>query len=286
MRGQVQPNSSMPAWAASLMALRRTVSHEPPEPIADAVAEARRSGTCLVGDVTNTFATFEPLLDSELSAMLFRELLGFSVADPGSLLAEVAAQIADLTPIAWLRTSIVPHAPYSVSPALLQAIAGWSRGKPLSIHLGESAQEIQFLRGRERGMARAAGVARSVECVVGAARMRAGRVPGAARLGGREPAGRPRRAFHRRRSLASGVGAIDGGRLPAQQPLDGGRGAADRTVLCVGCPRRGRDRQPRERRGSECVCGTGGSPAPGAEGSRGPHPRKRHFERCSGAGFR
>jgi cytosine/adenosine deaminase-related metal-dependent hydrolase len=161
MRGQVLPNSSMPAWAATLMALRRTVSHEPPEPIVDAVGEARRSGTCLVGDVTNTFATFDPLLDSELSAMLFRELLGFSVADPGALLAGVAAEVADLTPIAWLRTSIVPHAPYSVSPALLQGIARWSRGRPLSIHLGESAQEIQFLAdgtGEWRALLEALGV--------------------------------------------------------------------------------------------------------------------------------
>src|SRR6478736_6853617 len=55
MRGQVAPNASMPTWAASLMALRRTVSHEPGEPIGEAIAEARRSGTCLVGDVTNTF---------------------------------------------------------------------------------------------------------------------------------------------------------------------------------------------------------------------------------------
>ena len=145
MRGQVPPNPSMPAWAASLMALRRTVSHEPPEPIADAVVEARRSGTCLVGDVTNTFATFAPLLDSDLSAMLFRELLGFGVQDPAPLLAEVSAQIADLTPIAWLRATVVPHAPYSVSPALLQAIAQASRGRPLSVHLAESAQEVQFL---------------------------------------------------------------------------------------------------------------------------------------------
>jgi cytosine/adenosine deaminase-related metal-dependent hydrolase len=161
MRGQVPPNPSMPAWAASLMALRRTVSHEPPEPIADAVVEARRSGTCLVGDVTNTFATFAPLLDSELSAMLFRELLGFSVQDPAPLLVGVSAQIADLTPIAWLRSVVVPHAPYSVSPALLRAIAHMSRGRPLSVHLGESAQEVQFLAdgtGEWRALLEALGV--------------------------------------------------------------------------------------------------------------------------------
>ena len=146
MRGKVPPNASMPAWAASLMALRSTVSPEPEQPIVDAVAEARQAGTCLVGDVTNTLATFDPLLDSELSAMLFRELIGFSVDDPAMVIAQVSDQIADLTPVAWMRPSLVPHAPYSVSPALLQAIAVWSRGRPLSIHLGESAQEIEFLR--------------------------------------------------------------------------------------------------------------------------------------------
>ena len=145
MRGQVAPNTSMPAWAASLMALRRTVSHEPPEPIVDAIAEARRTGTCLVGDVTNTFATFDPLLDSELSAVLFRELLGFAVTDPDAAMAPAVEQIASLTPVAWLRPSLVPHAPYSVAPSLMQAIARWNHGRPLSIHLGESAQEIQFL---------------------------------------------------------------------------------------------------------------------------------------------
>jgi cytosine/adenosine deaminase-related metal-dependent hydrolase len=146
MRGQVPPGTSMPAWAARLMAMLRTVSAPAPDPIVSAIAEARASGTCLVGDVTNTFATFEPLLDSELSAALFRELIGFAAPDPDALVRHVSDQIADLTPIAWLRPSIVPHAPYSVSSELMRAIARWSRGKPLSIHLGESAQEIQFLK--------------------------------------------------------------------------------------------------------------------------------------------
>jgi cytosine/adenosine deaminase-related metal-dependent hydrolase len=147
MRGQVPPGGSMPAWASKLMALRRSVSHEPPEPIVDAIREARQSGTCLVGDVTNTFATYEPLLDSELSAALFRELLGFSAPDPQAIVRAAEEQIAALTPVAWLRPSIVPHAPYSVSPALLRAIAEATRGRPLSVHLGESQQEVEFLRG-------------------------------------------------------------------------------------------------------------------------------------------
>src|SRR5215471_5842931 len=124
MRGQVPPSASMPAWAASLMTLRRTVVH----------------------DVTNTFATYQPLLENHLSAALFRELLGFRAPDPDAIIDAAARQIAELTPSAWLRPSIVPHAPYSVSPALLRAIARASPGRPVSIHLGESAQEIEFLQ--------------------------------------------------------------------------------------------------------------------------------------------
>lgn len=146
MRGQVPPGSSMPAWAGALIALRRTVAHEPEQPIRDAVAEARASGTALVGDVTNTFATYEPLADSDLSAVLFRELLGFAAANPVALVAAAAQQIDELTPVAWLRPSIVPHAPYSVSPALFTAIAARAADRPISIHLGESAEELQFLR--------------------------------------------------------------------------------------------------------------------------------------------
>jgi aminodeoxyfutalosine deaminase len=146
LRGRVAPSASMPAWAASLLALRRRAAPDPPEPIAEAIVEARASGTCLVGDVTNTFATYEPLIDSALSAAVFREMIGFSAQDPDGLVRQVSDQIADLSPIAWLRPSIVPHAPYSVSPGLLQAIAHATAGTPLSIHLGESAQEIEFLR--------------------------------------------------------------------------------------------------------------------------------------------
>ena len=146
MRNQVPPSDSMPAWAARLMALRRAVAAEPPEPIGEAVRELRAAGTALVGDVTNTLAACGPLADSELSAAIFRELLGFNAADPGQLVATVQSQLAAVAPIDRLRPSIVPHAPYSVSSSLFQAIRRATVDRPLSIHLGESPDELQFLR--------------------------------------------------------------------------------------------------------------------------------------------
>ena len=146
MAGQVPPAPSMPLWVDRLMALRRTMDGEPRAPIERAVRDARASGTALVGDITNTLAPYDALHDSDLSAAIFRELLGFNTPDPARVVADAAAQVAELTPVARLRPSLVPHAPYSVSPALLQGIAAASAGRPISIHVAESQEELQFLR--------------------------------------------------------------------------------------------------------------------------------------------
>lgn len=146
MRNRVQPGDSMPEWAARLMALRRTVSHEPAEPIADAVREVRAAGTSLVGDVTNTLAACDLLADSELGGAIFRELLGFNAPAPAEVVAEASAQLDAVTPLARLRPSVVPHAPYSVSPALFRAIAAAAGARVMSVHLGESEEEIEFLK--------------------------------------------------------------------------------------------------------------------------------------------
>jgi cytosine/adenosine deaminase-related metal-dependent hydrolase len=144
--GQLPPADSMPAWTASLIALRRSVPAEPNEPIVAAIAAARAAGTCLVGDVGNTFAAYEPLADSDMSAAVFHEIIGFNPPDADAVVARAAQQIAQLRPIGWLRPSIVPHAPYSVSPALFTAIERHAGDGPVSIHLGESEAEIEFLR--------------------------------------------------------------------------------------------------------------------------------------------
>jgi cytosine/adenosine deaminase-related metal-dependent hydrolase len=146
MEGQVPPAAAMPQWVERLMALRRTVGHEPPEPIEQAVRQVRAGGTALVGDVTNTLSAYGPLLDSGLSACVFRELIGFDVEDGDAAVASAAAALAPLAPPSRLRPSIVPHAPYSVSPALFRAISRAARGAVVSVHVGESAAEIELLR--------------------------------------------------------------------------------------------------------------------------------------------
>ena len=143
MQGAVPPARSMPAWASNLVQLRRAAA-EQPAVCARTLRDARSSGTCLVGDVTNTLATYDALAASPLSAAVFFEQLGFRTDDAAGRAAEAQARIDALTPAPRVRASVVPHAPYSVSPALLRAIGEVNRGV-LSIHLGESREEVQFL---------------------------------------------------------------------------------------------------------------------------------------------
>jgi len=116
------------------------------EPIIEAIRESRASGTVLVGDVTNTLAAYEPLAKSALSAAVFFELIGFRPTDPAAMVADAEGRLAALPPAGRLRSVVVPHAPYSVSPDLFRAIGRAAGDRPLSVHLGESPEEIRFLR--------------------------------------------------------------------------------------------------------------------------------------------
>ena len=146
-RGAVLPARSMPAWAAALM---RRVQEEPPgadpEAIVAAIAELYRAGTALVGDVTNTLASVAALEAGPVEAVVFHELLGFDVVGAA---AAAAAERLDLLVSERrderVRIRPAAHAPYSVSPALFRALAAVAG--PRSVHLAESREECEFLRG-------------------------------------------------------------------------------------------------------------------------------------------
>ncbi|MEO7276303.1 MAG: amidohydrolase family protein [Vicinamibacterales bacterium] len=146
MRGLIPPGDSMPAWASALIALRRSSTVDPAVAIAAGIAEARAAGTSLVGDIANTLATAAPLADSPLSAVVFRELIGFRVEDAAPVIAQAEQEAASLTRSSRVRMALAPHAPYSVSPALLRALSRCRPDLPLAIHLGESRDEVEFLR--------------------------------------------------------------------------------------------------------------------------------------------
>jgi cytosine/adenosine deaminase-related metal-dependent hydrolase len=141
-------------WIADLMAARREYP-DPADPrILDAarsaLADAHAAGTGLLGDVSNTLVTVPLLHDARMMARVFYELLGFNALDPAERVASARAQIdAIAADVSRVRVSLSPHAPYSVSPGLFAAIREDLDAHPghvSSVHLGESPEEVEFLR--------------------------------------------------------------------------------------------------------------------------------------------
>jgi cytosine/adenosine deaminase-related metal-dependent hydrolase len=154
LHGRIAPRERFLDWIGDVMAARREFP-DPAEPrildtAREAIAQARASGTGLVGDISNTLVTVPLLRQSGMAAQVFYELLGFNAPDPQRRVAEARAQVQALdVEHGDVRVSLAPHAPYSVSPALFSAIRedlDRHRGGVSSVHLGESPEEVEFLR--------------------------------------------------------------------------------------------------------------------------------------------
>jgi cytosine/adenosine deaminase-related metal-dependent hydrolase len=154
MHGRVPPSPSFTDWVMALMTLRRASSGPGIPAIVEAaktaIEQARASGTGLIGDVSNTLVTVSLLREARLPAHVFYELIGFNHPDPKARVREARAS-AEAAGIDGgdVRVSLAPHAPYSVSPSLFQAIRIDVDAHPhpvTTVHLGESAAEVELLR--------------------------------------------------------------------------------------------------------------------------------------------
>jgi len=149
LRGAVAPAASMPGWVDRLLERRAEAGEPDPAAIRGAVAEARASGTGLLGDIGNTTAAAAILAEAGMPARLFREVLAFPAAAAAAAVDAAAADLLSLEPAGGLRVGLAAHAPYSVGPAAFAALDAAARRRfdgPRSVHLAESPEELEFLR--------------------------------------------------------------------------------------------------------------------------------------------
>jgi cytosine/adenosine deaminase-related metal-dependent hydrolase len=154
LRGRVSRAEHFLDWIRTIMVARRQYPDAADPQIVDAaraaIAEAHASGTGLLGDISNTLVTAPLLRAASMPAQIFYELLRFNVSEAESMTREARAK-ADAAAHRGgdVRVSLAPHAPYSVSPALFSAIRAdldAHPGQRTSVHLGESPEELEFVR--------------------------------------------------------------------------------------------------------------------------------------------
>ena len=151
MRDRIPSTHDFPGWIRDVIALQRSgPENDAAETTAirAAIGEARATGTALVGDISNTLSSVAPLVAAGGPAVVFHELIGFARERASAVIDSALGKQAARPVSGDVRYALAAHAPYSVSPALFQAIRAALGREPFarcSVHLGESAAEVDFL---------------------------------------------------------------------------------------------------------------------------------------------
>jgi aminodeoxyfutalosine deaminase len=156
LKDRVAKQQGMAAFIRSLISQRFIYSEEErSRSYADAEEEMLRNGIVAVGDISNFPDTLDVKKAGRLYYHTFVEVYGLDPYESGSIIA-AAQELSDrFASFPDGSSSIVPHAPYSVSPALFEKIkqACYAEATPVSIHMQESSAEMEFIYNGTGGIA-------------------------------------------------------------------------------------------------------------------------------------
>ncbi len=116
------------------------------EAITAADAEMYKNGIVAVGDICNTTDTIPTKLKSKINYYNFIEAIGFTEERAVVLFERFQHLYKDFITAGLSNTSIVPHAPYTISGAMFKLINDFSAGKIISIHNQETRAEDELYR--------------------------------------------------------------------------------------------------------------------------------------------
>jgi cytosine/adenosine deaminase-related metal-dependent hydrolase len=148
MKGVIPEKTGMVDFLVRVIQQRGLDAEIIQKAIADAENSMLQNGIVAVGDICNTPNTVQQKKKGRLLYHNFIETMGFiehTAAQRFEASLAVYDQFARLYRVPAESNSIVPHAPYSVSPALFQLITHFPGNHLLAIHSQESAAEREFM---------------------------------------------------------------------------------------------------------------------------------------------
>jgi cytosine/adenosine deaminase-related metal-dependent hydrolase len=140
LTGDPPTPGDMTGWIRGLLAAR--AENPDPETVQDAarlaLARLYAGGCRAVADIGNRQESALLGEGFKTEVLFFLELLGLCGAAEEAALASLSGIGGDVR--------CTPHAPYSSGPALIRALKKRAGARLFSLHVAESAQEIEFLR--------------------------------------------------------------------------------------------------------------------------------------------
>ena len=143
------PKLGFPAWIESVIAHRKNQNPKQQQPkssvIARGIQESQNAGVVAIGEIA-TLPTNASDYDSSLHGVVFHEQLGNDPLQSESKTAETLAAVNAFQQANW-QAGISPHAPYSTSLNLFRSLASAAsqRGLPITMHLAETLEEVEFI---------------------------------------------------------------------------------------------------------------------------------------------
>ena len=152
LKGTISEKTGLVKFVQQVMGNRAAANELKQEAMLKAETEMYESGIVAVGDICNTSDSIEVKQKSKLLWHNFIEVSGFVDAvaqkrvDDAKLVYEQFKLLAN-----HQKTSLTPHAPYSVSKTLFQLLNDETGGEIISIHNQECAAEDELYRSKSGG---------------------------------------------------------------------------------------------------------------------------------------
>lgn len=152
LKGKIEKNTGLIEFLGKIMLERNASETDISSAISSAENEMLQNGIVAVGDICNNINTVPQKTKKQLYYHNFIEVAGFpkEIANARfEKILEVYYQFKKQFP----NTSIVPHAPYSVSTALLQKIVDYADNNLICIHNQETIEETILYQKKSGGFA-------------------------------------------------------------------------------------------------------------------------------------
>lgn len=148
LHNRIKPTTNFTHWVFQIVGARiRWKEEDYVSSIKKGIELCVESGTTTVADIANTGYSFSVLKKSPLRKVVYKEVIDLNPDHAKDVLKKTQTELSTITTDDLLSIGLSPHAPYSVSRELYQAIAQFAveTGTPVCTHIAETRDEIEFL---------------------------------------------------------------------------------------------------------------------------------------------
>ncbi|MBV9963835.1 MAG: amidohydrolase family protein [Parafilimonas sp.] len=145
MKNVIESGTGLIDFLIKVVSLRGALKEEMEAAIQNADNEMFEGGIVAVGDISNTTDSLQTKVKSKIIYRNFIEVLGFSEENAKNALEPYVIVYKDFCAAGLEKnTSIVPHAPYTISRTMFGLINDLSKHKIISIHNQETLAEDEL----------------------------------------------------------------------------------------------------------------------------------------------